>query len=144
MSDMSQLHTENPVDPRHQRRVTQLQTLFAASFSGSISLIEPYITDFPELAQLADDLTEIDALIASAAPERPLKEVNKIDLAILRLSVFESRHSKTPKKVIIDEAVELAKEFGTESSPRFINGVLAKLLTPTEPEQNQTNNSNQE
>jgi N utilization substance protein B len=132
MSDVSQLHTNNPIDPRHQRRVEHVQTLFAASFDGEVSLVEPYIIDFPELTALAADITIIDALIAKAAPERPLKDINKIDLAILRLCVFESRSSKTPKKVIIDEAVELAKEFGTDSSPRFVNGVLAQILTPKE------------
>jgi N utilization substance protein B len=51
-----------------------------------------------------------------------------VDLAILRLIVWEAHHKNTPKKVLIDEAVELAKEFGSDSSPRFVNGVLGQLL----------------
>ena len=53
-----------------------------------------------------------------------------MDLAILRLAVYELQIGKTaPKNVIIDEAIELAKEFGGESSPSFVNGALGKLTT---------------
>lgn len=72
--------------------------------------------------------SEIDALLAAHAPERPLAEINQVDLAIMRLVVAESQTGVTPKKVLIDEAVELAKEFGTDSSPKFVNGVLGKVL----------------
>jgi N utilization substance protein B len=55
--------------------------------------------------------------------------LNKIDLAILRLAVFELIiENSQPPKVIIDEAVELAKEFGSESSSKFVNGVLGTIL----------------
>lgn len=78
-------------------------------------------------------LPEIDAQLQVTAPERPLKDINKVDLAILRLIMFESLQEKTPKKVLINEAIELAKEYGTESSPKFINGVLGKLVMQTTP-----------
>ncbi len=70
---------------------------------------------------------KLDKEIEDAAPQWPLDKLNKIDLAILRLAVFELSNSKTPPKVIIDEAVELAKEFGAESTPSFVNGVLGTI-----------------
>ncbi len=67
--------------------------------------------------------------IAIAAPQFPPEKLNKIDLAILRLGVFELIiEQKEPQKVIIDEAVELGKEFGAENSPKFVNGVLGAIL----------------
>jgi transcription termination factor NusB len=110
-------------DPRHQRRIRMMQALFAYSFTNEST---------EEIAEIVAELPDIDARLAAAAPERPLADINKVDLAILRSSVFESIHHKTPLKVLIDEAVELAKEFGTESSPRFVNGVLAKVIAPQE------------
>lgn len=75
--------------------------------------------------QFADRL---DALIAEHAPEWPLEQVAVIDRNILRLALWEvAVYQKTPLKVGINEAVELAKAFGTESSPRFVNGVLGSL-----------------
>jgi len=57
-----------------------------------------------------------------------LDQINKVDLAIVRLIMFESKHAKTPVKVLVDEGIELAKAFGSDNSSRFINGVLAQLL----------------
>ena len=70
--------------------------------------------------------------IAEAAPQWPTEKLNKIDLAILRLATHELQDTKTPPKVVIDEAVELAKEFGSESSPSFVNGVLGTILKEIE------------
>lgn len=115
------------MDPRHQRRVELLQELFAWSFTPE-TLASALTTQKGQTLELLQALPEIDILISSAAPERPLSAVNKVDVAVLRLILFESQHSKTPKKVLIDEAIELAKEFGSDSSSKFVNGVLAKLL----------------
>lgn len=83
----------------------------------------------PDIQEIINSLAEIDKNIELTAPERPLNQVNKLDLAILRLATFEVIIKKdVPPKVIIDEAVELAKEYGGESSPGFINGVLGKIL----------------
>ena len=72
---------------------------------------------------------EIDKLIEKAAPEFSLEGINKIDLAILRLAVFELLwEKKQPPAVIIDEAVELAKEFGSQNSSKFVNGALGTIL----------------
>ena len=66
-------------------------------------------------------------MIQKAAPAWPIDKLNRIDLAILRLAVFELTRSDTPPKVVIDEAVELAKEFGSEASASFVNGVLGTI-----------------
>lgn len=72
--------------------------------------------------------TELDQLIGSCAPEWPVEELAILDRNILRLALWEFAVStETPLKVAINEAVELAKRFGSDSAPRFINGVLGTL-----------------
>lgn len=120
----------NP-DPRHQRRIRLMQALFSASFGQTVDLPSDELA-YLEAIKVA--IPDVDTEIKQHAPERPLAEVNQVDLAILRLIVFESKQTKTPTKVLINEAVELAKEFGTDGSSRFVNGVLGHLLaTTTEP-----------
>jgi len=76
---------------------------------------------------------EIDQIIKDSAPEWPLPQIAYIDLAILRLAIFELEFLKTePVKAIIDEAIELGKEYGGESSGKFVNGVLGTLLSKHE------------
>lgn len=73
---------------------------------------------------------EVDALVAESAPEWPISELAVIDRNILRLSVWELLiWGETPVKVAINEAVELAKKYGSDSAPRFINGVLGSLAS---------------
>ncbi len=109
-------------DPRHIRRRKIVESLFSQSFlkqKSGIKIVDEILKHF----------TEIDKIIQEIAPEFSVDKINKIDLAILRLAVFEmSIEKKEPPKVIIDEAVELAKEFGGDSSPGFINGALGNLL----------------
>jgi N utilization substance protein B len=71
----------------------------------------------------------LDQVIAEYAPEWPLEQIAAIDRNILRLACWEfaSPNGNTPVKVAINEAVELAKFFGSESAPRFVNGVLGSL-----------------
>ncbi|GAB4471965.1 MAG: transcription antitermination factor NusB [Anaerolineales bacterium] len=70
----------------------------------------------------------LDNFLAEQAPEYPLDQIATIDRNILRIALWEfAVYGKTPIKVAINEAIELAKEFGSESSPRFINGVLGSL-----------------
>lgn len=120
------------MDNRHSRRVERMQILFARTFlKPNQPELEPMILPLPErlwFADLVEELPDIDQQLSLYAPERPLTDINKVDLAILRLIVFEGRTQDTPKKVLVDEAIELAKEFGTDSSPKFINGVLGKIL----------------
>ena len=114
-------------DPRHLKRREAVKVLFAETFTPIKSGLtkQPH---FPELAQkIIDKKKKIDKLIAKAAPEWPINNLNKIDLVILRLAVYELEYDKTPPKVVIDEAVELAKEYGSESSSSFINGVLGTI-----------------
>lgn len=107
-------------DPRHRHRVNLVQHLFSSSF-----LSRPDA----EVKHIWKKLGEIDPQIAAAAPEWPLAKLNPIDLAVLRLAAFELLIDKDiPYKVIIDEAVEIAKEYGGSSSPAFINGALGKLV----------------
>jgi N utilization substance protein B len=71
---------------------------------------------------------DLDRLIAKYAPEWPLDQIAAIDRNILRISFWEfAVQRETPIKVAINEAVELAKQFGSDSAPRFINGVLGSL-----------------
>lgn len=82
---------------------------------------------------ILENLGKIDQAIAHCAPEWPIEKIGKIDLAILRLAIYELTVAKTePPKVIIDEAVELAKEFGGETTPSFVNGVLGTVLKKKE------------
>ena len=70
----------------------------------------------------------IDAQIRHFAPAWPLEQMSVIDRNILRLAIYELLHNnKVPVKVAINEAIELAKSFGGDSSPRFINGVLSSV-----------------
>jgi len=72
--------------------------------------------------------TTLDQIIAKYAPEWPLDQIAAIDRNILRMALWEfAVHHDTPIKVAINEAVELAKQFGSDSAPRFINGVLGAL-----------------
>ena len=82
-----------------------------------------------ELKKILAKLKGIDSLIQKSAPDRPVTQINKIDLSILRLSVFELIiEIEAPPKVVVDEAIELGKEFGSDSSPSFINGALGQLI----------------
>lgn len=71
---------------------------------------------------------QLDKLIEVAAPAWPVDKINKIDMAILRLAVYELLEGNTPQKVVVDEAVELAKEYGGENTPAFVNGVLGTVI----------------
>jgi transcription antitermination protein NusB len=75
---------------------------------------------------IVEDHKDLDSKIQPLAPEWPLSQIARVDRALLRMSVYELGHSKnkTPVKVVINEAVELAKAYGSDSSSKFINGVL--------------------
>lgn len=115
-------------DPRHLRRKRLVQQLFALSFSQQGKRVSNK-TLRQNLEKIWEKRTKIDPIISKAAPEWPIDKLNKIDLAILRLATYELLIEKTqPVKVIIDEAVELAKELGGENSPSFVNGVLGTIV----------------
>ncbi len=110
-------------DPRHIKRKKLLKDIFTYGFNHPNQQKKRTKT-----LPLFNSISKIDALIEKAAPQFPVDKIAKIDVAILRLSIYELLfEKKQPPKVIIDEAVELAKEFGGEGSPLFINGVLGTL-----------------
>lgn len=79
--------------------------------------------------QVFSHLDEIDALLSEASTGWKLPRMNKVDLALLRVAVFEMKFDdRIPKKVAINEAVELAKHYGGDDSPAFVNAVLGKLM----------------
>ncbi|RJQ25401.1 transcription antitermination protein NusB [Candidatus Parcubacteria bacterium] len=113
---------KTPYDPRHKKRQKIVQMLFSHSFRDQNNKNE-------KTSEILKNISIIDETIKEIAPEFPVEKINKVDLAILRLAIYEMViYRKEPSKVIIDEAIELAKEFGGESSPNFINGALGNLL----------------
>lgn len=109
-------------DPRHLKRISIMQDLFSWEFKKDKKTSR-------RILGIVAKIGKIDKLIGKSATERPLAEINRIDLAILRLAVFELIiEVAAPPKVVIDEAVELAKEYGSDSSPAFVNGALGKLV----------------
>lgn len=129
---------------RHRVRIAVLQTLFEVDLSGHDphEVLRRHLEErlFPasveEFAwQLLDGVLEhcqeIDALIVRAAPNWPLDQMSRVDVNILRIAILEllfAGESHIPDRVAINEAVELAKRFGSDSSRRFVNGVLGTLL----------------
>lgn len=97
-----------------------MQALFGYSF-------HPNSND-PLLTPIKPELPAIDEAITKAAPEWPLSQINRVDLAILRQAIWELHTGETPYKVVIDEAVELAKEYGSDNSAKFVNGVLGTVV----------------
>ncbi len=75
-----------------------------------------------------DNCPQADAWVERLAPQWPPRRQPGVDRAILRLAVWELTSGETPPKVVIDEAIELAKSFSTEQSPAFVNGVLDAVL----------------
>lgn len=80
------------------------------------------------IKEIMENLPEIDKIIIQAAPEWPIEQIAVIDKTILRIAVYELSIIKdVPPKVAINEAVELAKSYGSENSSKFVNGVLGNL-----------------
>lgn len=130
---------------RHLGRIIVLQSLYEYEFrakagdeTASIDNIvakdiEPYtkaLGDTQFVYQLAENVSsrfkELDTLLQPMAPEWPLDTISAVDRNILRMGLYELKYcaDTVPPKVAINEAVELAKEFGADNSSRFINGVL--------------------
>lgn len=112
------------VDERRLKRIRRFEAMFAFAFGKDTfdPEFKSYITQFQEKQ------TDIDQMIAEAAPEWPIDQMNRVDLSILRVFLYEFLTKKTPKKVLVNEAIEIAKLYGTENSPKFVNGVLGKLV----------------
>jgi transcription antitermination protein NusB len=145
-----------PYGERRQARVAVLQTLYEVDIARhdaeeALARNAESLRLSPEALAFAEELTrgtlahleEIDAEIARAAPEWPLSQMARIDKNTLRLAIYEILYNNAvPAKAAINEAVELAKQFGGDASSRFVNGVLGAIYatsqqserTPTVPE----------
>ena len=129
-------------DPRHTARKLALAEIFSWLFQEpDLEAVKLLCSELLEthdeeksleehiVSGVKSKLENIDKIITQSAPEWPLDKISKIDLVILRIAVFEIVFSKSvPAKVAIDEAVELAKEFGNDTSSKFINGVLGTVV----------------
>ena len=81
------------------------------------------------LFDIVDKLGSIDARLNTAISGWKLNRIGKVDITILRLAAYEMKYDDTiPVKVSVNEAVELAKKYGGDSSPSFVNGVLARMI----------------
>ncbi len=112
------------VDPRHTKRVQIMKMLFEKNFHKDLS------THSVDVEEILASQQQIDKLIAKNAPAWPIKQIAPVDLATLRLAIWELKFKKKkePYKAIVNEAVEIAKEYGSQSSPGFVNGVLGSII----------------
>jgi N utilization substance protein B len=133
---------------RHLGRIVALQTLYEQDFrqevdDGAFNLDEVLARNIERYEETIDDKDfikllvsgvdanreQLDDLIRPIAPEWPIEQIARMDRIILRMGAYELTHdTKVPPKVVINEAVELAKAFGGDNSSKFINGVLGTLL----------------
>ena len=116
---------KSKLDPRHQLRITMFKSLFEANFKNNISTQKN-----SQAAKVLDYQKEIDSQIKKYASTWPIDQITPVNLAILRMAIWELLYQKKePYKVICDEAVEIAKEYGAASSASFINGVLGAIIS---------------
>jgi N utilization substance protein B len=133
---------------RHLGRIVTLQTLYEQDFrrevndpglnledvlARNIARYEETIEDKAFIENLVRGVsgkeTELDDIIRPVAPEWPIEQIARMDRIILRMGVYELMFEEgVPPKVVINEAVELAKAFGGDNSSKFINGVLGTVL----------------
>lgn len=113
-------------DPRHLKRIRAVKALFSYTFNPGVEIKSV------RAKRVIKHLEQIDQIITTCAPEWPIAQINRLDLCVLREAVYEMLYKKmTPPKVVIDEAIEIAKRYGSSSSGAFVNGVLASALTAT-------------
>ncbi len=137
---------------RHLGRIIALQTLYEQDFRLSaddvtFDLDEVLERNIARYAAMVDDTkfivalsqgvskqaAELDAELQPIAPEWPIDQIARMDRVVLRIGLYELKNSKdVPPKVVINEAVELAKAFGSENSSKFVNGVLGTALRQQE------------
>ena len=135
-----------PKDPRRKARMAALQSLFAEDVKGDHAeaslewlagedLLQATTVNFALslVRGVADSRSDLDNVIQRYAPAWPVAQLSLVDRNILRIALFELLNTpKVPRKTAVNEAVELAKVFGSESSARFINGVLGSVMNGLE------------
>ncbi|PIZ63325.1 transcription antitermination factor NusB [Candidatus Roizmanbacteria bacterium CG_4_10_14_0_2_um_filter_39_13] len=116
------------MDKRHSKRLHIVQNLYALCFvNDNLKQVLPHKDD-TTTQEIITQLDQIDHHIQKHAPKYPLDKIAKIDKSILRLAIYELMvEKKEPVKVVINEAIELAKELGNERSYAFINAVLGSI-----------------
>lgn len=134
---------DSQVDPRHAARALALQVFFnkwSQASTGNIIetemlLDELEVKDFDQhlhqelIEGVEPHIEKIDEIISKLAPAWPIEQIAPVDLIVLRIAIWEGFIAKlNPAKVVINEAIELAKEFGGANSSSFVNGVLGSLL----------------
>jgi transcription antitermination protein NusB len=139
--ESSQDAAEEPMGARTTAREAALQMLFALDSTGAPAeeVIRDYWREMPGDAEgrsyadelvrgVASDLAATDALIRAASTNWRLERMNRVDRNLLRLGAYELAHrTEVPRAVILDEAVEIAKRYGTDESSAFVNGVLDRV-----------------
>lgn len=131
-----------PIDPRHVARALALQNLFTELIAKQDVvpvedlLSELEVTNYDEglmqkiIAGVKEHVERIDPVIKELAPAWPIEQIFPVDLLILRMGIWEGFVSlHTPAKVVINEMIELGKQFGGPNSSSFINGVLGSLIS---------------
>lgn len=145
---------------RHLSRSIAMQSLYEWDFNGKKpemlnAIVEKNIKEFGPGLQDANfvwslvegtlkHLPQLDKIIEQAAPEWPIDQITIVDRNVLRLGLYEllyENKEEVPPKVAINEAIELAKSFGGESSGKFINGVLGTVYRETEEGENKNPNT---
>lgn len=115
------------MDKRHIQRIKTIQNLFAYTFpdlKNNLPFDDNQITK-----DILSNKEKIDSFITEHAPKFPIERIAKVDLSILRLAIYELIIRPTePYKVVINEAVELAKEFAGDRSFAFVNAVLGNVI----------------
>ncbi len=124
---------------RRAARVTAVELLYAADIRGTdpAALVEQRETEGEPLAAYAGHLVrevfrrreEIDGLLAARARNWPVERMSPVDRNLLRLGILELLEGQVPAPSVIDEAVEIAKRFSGEEAGRFVNGILAGVLS---------------
>lgn len=109
------------MDPRHKQRLEIVQELYSVGFAKQKKLND-------KTEKIIEKARYLNKIIQRFAPKFPIDKIAKVDLAILNLSAYELLvEKKQPPKVIINEAVELAREIGSAKSYSFVNAVLGKI-----------------
>ncbi|MBS6064088.1 transcription antitermination factor NusB [Criibacterium bergeronii] len=147
MQDLNNQKT-NTKSGRHKQRTNAMKIIYQLIFNDDFEEVVPIYFEENEIDRLSatylneildifkQNKSEVDDILENSLHENwNIKRLSKIDLAILRVAIIEMQFLKAPYKVVINEAVELAKEYSDEESYGFVNGVLKTYLQKYQGEQ---------